>query len=83
MDLQTDEGSIRSDFRFDIEEFDDGERVSQVLKRGGARLQIFADEGDIILGHRFGFLIHIPALALRMLPQHQRLGTSNEPLMSD
>lgn len=49
LDLQTDEGSIRSDFRLDIEELDDGERISQVLKRGGARLQIFADEGDIIL----------------------------------
>jgi hypothetical protein len=42
-----------------------------------------SDEGDIILGHRLGYLIHIREGALRMLPQHQRLGTSYEPLMLD
>ena len=53
LDLATEEGVIRSDFRLSVEELDDeGERVSEVLGRGSARLRAFTDEGDIILKRR-------------------------------
>ena len=48
--LSTDEGSIYSDFDINIDNRDnDGERARGTIGRGGAKLDIYTDEGDIQL----------------------------------
>jgi hypothetical protein len=46
---RTEEGEIRSDFRLDVKEMEEGERVDDTVNGGGSDLYLFTDEGDIRL----------------------------------
>ncbi|MDZ7260541.1 MAG: DUF4097 domain-containing protein [candidate division KSB1 bacterium] len=52
LDLRTESGSIRTDFPVAVEEMDEGERVRDRIGQGGARLEVYTDEGDIRLEKR-------------------------------
>jgi hypothetical protein len=49
---RTDEGLIRSDFRLDIQDLDEGQRAEDTVNDGGADLYLFTGAGDIYLRER-------------------------------
>jgi len=50
--LETEDGRITNDFGIPIDEFGDGERARGTIGRGGAKLEIYSDEGRISLHER-------------------------------
>ena len=50
--LEAEDGRIDTDFELEIDELDDGERVRGKIGRGGAKLEVSTDEGNISLEKR-------------------------------